>query len=117
VARRIVKEPADRLLRDDLKLVGWVQKPDDRRRNYFEWCDEVIARLAAVSGNEGPEDTAIVRAIVPVLQSDDSFTDHIFQKKGATWLRDKDNWDRVREIAAGQVLYEYLVAKEKAQWP
>lgn len=95
MARRIVKEPADRILRDELKLPGWVQKPKDRRSSYFEWCDQATAHFGRISGDEGPDDDAIVQAIVAVLQSDDTFTDHVSKKKGSDWLLEVENWKRV----------------------
>jgi hypothetical protein len=88
MARRIVRD-ADRVLRDEYKLDGWVSKVEERRRNYFGWCERTLEQLSQVAGGE-PSDESVVIAIMAALREDDSFSAHI-AKKGGAFLVETDN--------------------------
>jgi hypothetical protein len=117
MARRIVKEHGDRVLRDELGLKGWVLKPDERRREYFEWCDQCEARIARLCGDGGVDDDAVVKGIAASVRVDDTFHNFIGEREDAEMLIENDQWERIIEVGARQIYYEYLVAKETEEWP
>jgi hypothetical protein len=117
MARRIVKAPGDRVLREALKLQSWVQKPDERRREYFVWCDVCEARIAALCGEDGLDDDAVVQGVAASLRVDDTFHAYVGEREGAEMLIDNQRWEQIVEVGARQIYYEYLVAKEKSEWP
>lgn len=118
MARRIVKEHGDRVLRDALKLKGWVEKYDDRRSEYFEWCERCEARIARLCGENGLDDDAVVKGIEASLEVDDTFHTYVEgAREDAEMLIENEAWDRIVEIGSRQIYYEYLVAKEKKEWP
>jgi hypothetical protein len=118
MTRRIVKTPADRVLRDEFGLEGWVAKPADRRSAYFGWCEQCEARIATLCGEDGPDDDAVVKAIAACLDVDDTFQAHVEgRREDAEMLIDDEQWDRIIQVGARQIYREYLVAKEKEEWP
>jgi hypothetical protein len=116
MARLIVTDPADRYLRDELKLSGWVQKPKERRDQYFSWCDKTLADLGAIMGGTEVPDDAVILSIRAALLVDDTFSGHVARKKG-DYLTESDHWDRISRIAAGTIYHEYLLDVEKGRWP
>lgn len=117
MARRVVRDAPDRLLRDELKLVGWVSKVEDRRRVYFGWCDDVLTTLGGLTEDDEPSDDSVVVAVGLALRADDSFTTHVARRKDATYFLDPENWEQIYRVGAGTIYHEYLVAKEKHEWP
>lgn len=114
----MVKKPGDRVLRDKFGLKGWVEKHDGRRSEYFGWCDQCEARIARLCGDDGINDDAVVKGIESCLEVDDTFHAYVEGKRqGAEILIDNEQWERIIEVGARQIYYEYLVAKEKAAWP
>jgi hypothetical protein len=117
MARRIVKAPGDRVLRDTLKLPSWVQKQDGRRREYFAWCEACEVRIARLCGDDGLDDDAVVQGIAASLRVDDTFHTYVGEREGAELLIENEPWVRIVEVGARQIYYEFLVAKEKEEWP
>lgn len=114
MARWVVRE-ADRALRDEYRMVGWVSKVEERRKRYFGWCDRLRSELQAVAGSE-PRDESIVIAIMAALRDDDAFST-LLAKKGGTFLAEEDNWAKLYRAGAATIYHEYLVAVEKHEWP
>lgn len=116
MARRIVKDQAERYVRGKFKLAGWVTKNEARRWQYFAACDKARAMVRELTGPGEPPDDAVVDALVAAVEVDDTFTDHVAQREGASFLTDSDNWDQITHTAAGTIYHEYLVACEKGDW-
>jgi hypothetical protein len=116
MARRVLGD-TDRTLRNRFKLRNWVSKPEDRRRTYFEWCDDVLARLKKFTGGEEPSDESVVITLMGVLREDDSFSGHVDSKGGGEFLTSDENWTKVYHAAGATIYHEYLVAVEKKEWP
>jgi hypothetical protein len=116
MARRVLQHPADRLVRDNFKLRGWVLKPAQRRRTYFGFCDFLVTTFGSLVSDGDPSDASVMIAIGGALREDDSFTAHV-AKKDAAMLTKPENWDQIYQAGSGTILHEYLVALEKHDWP
>ncbi len=116
MARRVTTE-AERHLRDKLKLVQWLEKDDDRKRIYFEGCDEVLAKLRKILQDDGddPPDDAVVIGVMAAVKVDDTLSAWVDKKKG-DFFNDQANWDALHHATAAVIYHEYLVAVEKGRW-
>lgn len=116
MARLIVTDEADRFLRDEFKLKGWVLKPKERRKKYFEWCEKALSDLGEMLGGDEVPDNAMILSIRSALSVDDTFWSHVADKR-AEYLTESANWMRISHIAAGTIYHEYLLDVEKGRWP
>ena len=116
MARLIITDQADRFLRDEFKLSGWVAKPPERRKRYFSWCEKTLADLSAMMGGGDVPDEAVILSIRAALLMDDTFSAHV-AKKRAEYLSEPEHWIRISRIAAGTIYHEYLFDVEKKKWP
>lgn len=117
MARRVLS-PADRMLRDQFKLTGWVQKPPTRRQEYFKWCDQVLEKLRTLTEEEEPSaDQAVVTCVQAMLLEDGTFIEHAAKNRGSSLLAEDEGWEKIAHAAGAQVFHEYLVAVEKGNWP
>jgi len=116
MARRIVNDQAERYVRNQFKLAGWVGKNAARQERYFAACDKARAMVREITGPDEPPDDAVVDAIVGAVKVDDTFSDHVAKREGASFLADSDKWDQITHTAAGTIYHEYLVACEKDEW-
>lgn len=113
---RIITSSAQRRLRDELKLDKWLMKTEERRRDYFGWCDTVLAKLGAKTGDDEPSDEAVLCGIRSALMADRTLEGYVATRKG-DFFADDDNWDVLYRAMAAVVYHEYLVAVEKGRWP
>ena len=116
MARRILSDPADRDIRDQLKIGGWVHKPPERRALYYSWCDQVLGTLRRVlkDPDDDPPDDAVITILIATLKNDGTFWSHVRSKRADYPV---EHSDEVHRIGAATIYHEYLVAKEKGRWP
>ncbi len=116
MARRILDDPAEREIRDDLSIAGWVQKPPERRTLYFSWCDQALEMLRRVLKDPGedPPDGSVIVILLATLKNDGTFWAHVRKKRADYPL---EHSDQVHRIGAATIYHEYPLAKEKGRWP
>jgi hypothetical protein len=116
MARLILANSKEREIRDRLKIARWVQKPSERRKTYFSWCDQALAMIGGLlkDPDEEPPDESILAILQTTLKNDGTFWDHVTKKRGDYVI---ENDEEIYRIGAGTIYHEYLVAKEKQQWP
>ncbi len=114
---RLVLTQADRHLRDQFKLNRWLGSNVARRRLYFEWCQKVIEQLEGVTGGDEPRDDAVITCIMAALSQDGTFSDFVARSENAAVLATDQGWRDVTHAGAAEILREYVVAREKGDWP
>lgn len=106
MAARRVLTPAQRALRNSLKLEKWVKK-DVRRDEYFPIIDDIIAALKAITGEAEPRDAAVIAMLAIAVGEDESVTDHVLKRNVAN-----PNWEAIHHTCAGALFEWYLRLKE-----